>query len=48
MIWQDGGFETPADAGGVQDLVGISQARDKVLGLKLDQVSKLIEESTAI
>ncbi|CAG7848729.1 Pre-mRNA-processing factor 6 AltName: Full=Androgen receptor N-terminal domain-transactivating protein 1; Short=ANT-1; AltName: Full=PRP6 homolog; AltName: Full=U5 snRNP-associated 102 kDa protein; Short=U5-102 kDa protein [Serendipita indica DSM 11827] len=35
-----GGFETPANAGGMVDIVGISQARDKVLSLKLDQASR--------
>lgn len=39
---QQGGFETPADSGGAVDIVGISQARDKVLSLKLDQVIFLI------
>jgi pre-mRNA-processing factor 6 len=36
--WQNGGFETPATSDGMADLLGISQARDKVLSLKLDQV----------
>ncbi|KAG8788064.1 hypothetical protein FRB91_008696 [Serendipita sp. 411] len=37
---QSGGFETPADSTGPIDIVGISQARDKVLSLKLDQASR--------
>ncbi|KDQ20970.1 hypothetical protein BOTBODRAFT_100573 [Botryobasidium botryosum FD-172 SS1] len=36
---QLGGFETPADSGGVTDLVEMGQARDSLLSLKLDQVS---------
>lgn len=35
----DGGFETPATEGAETDLVGIGQARDRVLSLQLDQVS---------
>ncbi|KIJ43896.1 hypothetical protein M422DRAFT_75492 [Sphaerobolus stellatus SS14] len=34
-----GGFETPADDGGLTDLVEMGHARDKVLSLKLDQLS---------
>ncbi|KAF8509992.1 PRP1 splicing factor, N-terminal-domain-containing protein [Hysterangium stoloniferum] len=34
-----GGFETPADSGALTDLVEMGQARDKVLSLKLDQIS---------
>ncbi|KAF8271613.1 PRP1 splicing factor, N-terminal-domain-containing protein [Lactarius quietus] len=34
-----GGFETPADSGALTNFVEIGQARDKVLSLKLDQVS---------
>jgi pre-mRNA-processing factor 6 len=41
-IVQNDGFETPAEAGGMADLVGISQARDKVLSLKLDQVTSSV------
>jgi len=33
-----GGFESPADAGGLTDIVSMGHARDKVLSLKLDQV----------
>jgi len=37
---QAGGFETPGSADGtLTNLVAIGQARDKVLGLKLDQIS---------
>lgn len=35
---QNGGYDTPAD-GAMTDLVSIGNARDRVLGLKLDQVS---------
>ncbi|EJF63314.1 hypothetical protein DICSQDRAFT_102468 [Dichomitus squalens LYAD-421 SS1] len=34
-----GGFETPADAGTLTNFAEMSQARDKILSLKLDQVS---------
>ncbi len=34
-----GGYETPAMGGTETDLVGIGQARDRVLSLQLDQVS---------
>lgn len=36
---QDGGFETPAESGEMTNFVEIGQARDKILSLKLDQVS---------
>ncbi|KAI0260679.1 PRP1 splicing factor, N-terminal-domain-containing protein [Gloeopeniophorella convolvens] len=36
---QHGGFETPADSGTLTNFVEIGQARDKILSLKLDQVS---------
>ncbi|KAH9173056.1 PRP1 splicing factor, N-terminal-domain-containing protein [Lactarius sanguifluus] len=36
---EQGGFETPADSGVLTNFVEIGQARDKVLSLKLDQVS---------
>ncbi|KAH8091002.1 PRP1 splicing factor, N-terminal-domain-containing protein [Cristinia sonorae] len=35
----NGGFETPADAGTLTNFVEMGQARDKILSLKLDQVS---------
>ncbi|OCH87953.1 hypothetical protein OBBRIDRAFT_758962 [Obba rivulosa] len=34
-----GGFETPADSGALTNFVEMGQARDKILSLKLDQVS---------
>ena len=36
---ENGGFETPAVQGTETDLVGIGQARDRVLSLSLDRVS---------
>ncbi|KAF8958681.1 PRP1 splicing factor, N-terminal-domain-containing protein [Flammula alnicola] len=36
---QAGGFETPADSGTLTNFVEIGQARDKILSLKLDQIS---------
>ncbi|KAF8234443.1 hypothetical protein L208DRAFT_1261695 [Tricholoma matsutake] len=36
---QTGGFETPADSGTLTNFVEIGQARDKILSLKLDQIS---------
>ncbi|KAH7921622.1 hypothetical protein BV22DRAFT_1132130 [Leucogyrophana mollusca] len=36
---QAGGFETPADSGALTNFVEIGQARDKILSLKLDQIS---------
>lgn len=36
----EGGFDTPAIQGTETDLVGIGQARDRVLSLQLDQVSR--------
>ncbi|KJA17190.1 hypothetical protein HYPSUDRAFT_146818 [Hypholoma sublateritium FD-334 SS-4] len=35
----DGGLETPAERGMMTDFVEIGQARDKILSLKLDQIS---------
>ncbi|KAL0574605.1 U4/U6 x U5 tri-snRNP complex subunit Prp1 [Marasmius crinis-equi] len=35
----DGGFETPAESGTMTNFVEIGQARDKILSLKLDQLS---------
>lgn len=39
---QIGGFVTPAESGTLTDFVEIGQARDKILSLKLDQVSATI------
>ncbi|KAI5119400.1 hypothetical protein M0805_005943 [Coniferiporia weirii] len=36
---QAGGFETPAESGTLTNFVEIGQARDKILSLKLDQIS---------
>ncbi|PPQ92100.1 hypothetical protein CVT25_008294, partial [Psilocybe cyanescens] len=36
---QSGGFETPAESGSLTNFVEIGQARDKILSLKLDQLS---------
>ncbi|KAI0057787.1 hypothetical protein BV25DRAFT_1830701 [Artomyces pyxidatus] len=36
---EHGGFETPADSGTMTNFVEIGQARDKILSLKLDQIS---------
>ncbi|KAJ8588177.1 hypothetical protein M405DRAFT_934289 [Rhizopogon salebrosus TDB-379] len=36
---QANGFETPADSGTMTNFVEIGQARDKILSLKLDQIS---------
>ncbi|KDR68393.1 hypothetical protein GALMADRAFT_78691 [Galerina marginata CBS 339.88] len=36
---QAGGFETPAESGALTNFVEIGQARDKILSLKLDQIS---------
>ncbi|TFY64399.1 hypothetical protein EVG20_g5958 [Dentipellis fragilis] len=36
---EHGGFETPADSGTLTNFVEIGQARDKILSLKLDQIS---------
>ncbi|KAF9234169.1 PRP1 splicing factor, N-terminal-domain-containing protein [Melanogaster broomeanus] len=36
---QTDGFETPADSGAMTNFVEIGQARDKILSLKLDQIS---------
>lgn len=41
MNSQNGGFETPAENGMLTNLVEMGQARDKILSLKLDQVSCL-------
>ncbi|CAA7262736.1 unnamed protein product [Cyclocybe aegerita] len=42
---QAGGFETPADSGALTNLVEIGQARDKILSLKLDQMSGISSTS---
>ncbi|KZV84508.1 hypothetical protein EXIGLDRAFT_624143 [Exidia glandulosa HHB12029] len=39
MQQDSGGFETPAESGTITNLVELGQARDKVLSLRLDQVS---------
>ncbi|KAI0788615.1 PRP1 splicing factor, N-terminal-domain-containing protein [Abortiporus biennis] len=36
---ESGGFETPAESGSLTNFVEMGQARDKILSLKLDQVS---------
>ncbi|KAH0586042.1 hypothetical protein H2248_007319 [Termitomyces sp. 'cryptogamus'] len=36
---EHGGFETPADSGTLTNFVEMGQARDKILSLKLDQIS---------
>jgi pre-mRNA-processing factor 6 len=38
-LQEHGGFETPADSGTLTNFVEIGQARDKILSLKLDQVT---------
>lgn len=38
-LLQAGGFETPAESGTLTNFVEMGQARDKILSLKLDQVS---------
>ena len=38
-------FETPADSGTMTNFVEIGQARDKILSLKLDQVSTITVSS---
>ncbi|KAJ7086631.1 PRP1 splicing factor, N-terminal-domain-containing protein [Mycena epipterygia] len=44
---QDGGFETPADSGALTNFVEIGQARDKILSLKLDQISGTATSGTS-
>jgi hypothetical protein len=39
---QNGGFATSTDAGAMTNFVEIGQARDKILSLKLDQVSDFV------
>ena len=38
-VQEHGGFETPGDSGTLTNFVEIGQARDKILSLKLDQVT---------
>ncbi|KAF7301491.1 TPR-REGION domain-containing protein [Mycena indigotica] len=42
-----GGFETPADSGTMTNFVEIGQARDKILSLKLDQISGTATSGTS-
>ncbi|KAJ7228908.1 PRP1 splicing factor, N-terminal-domain-containing protein [Mycena pura] len=44
---QHGGFETPADSGAMTNFVEIGQARDKILSLKLDQISGTTTSGTS-
>ncbi|KAF7355056.1 hypothetical protein MSAN_01421100 [Mycena sanguinolenta] len=44
---QNGGFETPADSGTLTNFVEIGQARDKILSLKLDQISGTATSGTS-
>ncbi|KAJ7499175.1 PRP1 splicing factor, N-terminal-domain-containing protein [Mycena latifolia] len=44
---KDGGFETPADSGALTNFVEIGQARDKILSLKLDQISGTATSGTS-
>ncbi|KAJ6629246.1 PRP1 splicing factor, N-terminal-domain-containing protein [Mycena sp. CBHHK59/15] len=44
---QDGGFETPAESGALTNFVEIGQARDKILSLKLDQISGTATSGTS-
>ncbi|KAJ7937298.1 PRP1 splicing factor, N-terminal-domain-containing protein [Mycena leptocephala] len=44
---QSGGFETPADSGALTNFVEIGQARDKILSLKLDQISGTATSGTS-
>ncbi|KAF9005928.1 PRP1 splicing factor, N-terminal-domain-containing protein [Cyathus striatus] len=44
---QMGGFETPAESGTLTNFVEIGQARDKILSLKLDQISGSASSGTA-
>ncbi|KAJ7774274.1 PRP1 splicing factor, N-terminal-domain-containing protein [Mycena maculata] len=44
---QNGGFETPADSGALTNFVEIGQARDKILSLKLDQISGTATSGTS-
>ncbi|KAG6852232.1 hypothetical protein C0991_001811, partial [Blastosporella zonata] len=42
-----GGFETPADSGALTNFVEMGQARDKILSLKLDQISNIASSSSS-
>ncbi|KAF7313596.1 TPR-REGION domain-containing protein [Mycena chlorophos] len=42
-----GGFETPAESGTMTNFVEIGQARDKILSLKLDQISGTATSGTS-
>ncbi|KAJ6539095.1 PRP1 splicing factor, N-terminal-domain-containing protein [Mycena capillaripes] len=44
---QNGGFETSADSGTLTNFVEIGQARDKILSLKLDQISGTATSGTS-
>ncbi|KAJ7117354.1 PRP1 splicing factor, N-terminal-domain-containing protein [Mycena crocata] len=44
---QNGGFETPAESGALTNFVEIGQARDKILSLKLDQISGTATSGTS-
>ncbi|KAK7061468.1 PRP1 splicing factor, N-terminal-domain-containing protein [Favolaschia claudopus] len=44
---QSGGFETPAESGTLTNFVEIGQARDKILSLKLDQISGTATSGTS-
>ncbi|KAJ7873267.1 PRP1 splicing factor, N-terminal-domain-containing protein [Mycena olivaceomarginata] len=44
---QNGGFETPAESGTLTNFVEIGQARDKILSLKLDQISGTATSGTS-
>ncbi|KAJ7638548.1 PRP1 splicing factor, N-terminal-domain-containing protein [Roridomyces roridus] len=44
---QSGGFETPAESGALTNFVEIGQARDKILSLKLDQISGTATSGTS-
>lgn len=43
-----GGFATPASTGAVTDFRGLSEARDKVLGIKLDKISDSVSGQTVV
>ncbi|KAG6816969.1 hypothetical protein H0H87_001284 [Tephrocybe sp. NHM501043] len=44
---ESGGFETPADSGALTNFVEMGQARDKILSLKLDQISNIASGSSS-
>ncbi|KAG5652943.1 hypothetical protein H0H81_003019 [Sphagnurus paluster] len=43
---ENGGFETPADSGTLTNFVEMGQARDRILSLKLDQISNTTTASS--